>query len=131
MDKLIFKGDYSSKNARINVKLLLVHFVDENGIDFIYSPHLDLTGYGNSEAAAKDSFEIVLGDFIDYTLKKKTVSAVLRELGWKVKGQSKIPKKVTPPSMADVIMRNDYVSNIFDQYPVNTYHQDVELAVPA
>ncbi len=82
------------KSKSVRVKLFLVHFQDESKVHFIYSPHLDLTGYGNSVTEAKESFEIVFEDFVDYTIKKKTLAKVLTGLGWVLKGTEKHPKKV-------------------------------------
>lgn len=127
MADYVFKGKYSNEVGAVNVNLLLVHFQDENGINFIYSPHLDLTGYGNTAEEAKESFGIVFEDFVDYTLKKKTIGKVLKSLGWKVSGNLKKPKKILVPSITTVIGKNDYVSEIFDKYPVNTYHQQVGI----
>jgi hypothetical protein len=129
MTQYIFKSDFKSKEGVVKVNLLLVHFTDENDVDLIYSPHLDLTGYGKNLIDAKKSFKIVFEDFIDYTLKKKTLGKVLLDLGWEVKGNKKMPKKVLAPSIASVISSNDYVSEIFDKYPVNTYHQEVGIPV--
>lgn len=127
MAQYIFEGGYKNKKGYVKVKLLLFHFKDENNIHFIYSPHLDLTGYGNNVEEAKKSFEIVLEDFVDYTLKKKTMGRVLSGLGWKLKGSAKRPKKIIAPSITTVIEKNKYVSDIFDKYPVNTFHQEVGL----
>ncbi len=131
MSKYIFEGGFSNKESVVKVKLLLVHFRDEDDVHFIYSPHLDLTGYGKNVDDAKRSFEIVLEDFIDYTLKKKTLGKVLKELGWELKGSLKKPKKVLAPSITTVISNNEYVAEIFDKYPVNTYHKEVELPLSA
>ena len=81
MAEYLFHGDYRNKAGEIKVNLLLIHFQDENNIHFNYSPHLDLTGYGNNLKESKDSFEIVFEDFVDYTLKKKTLGKVLANLG--------------------------------------------------
>lgn len=129
MGQYIFRGDYKINQGEVMVDLLLVHFKDENDIHFIYSPHLDLSGYGKGLEEAKKSFEIVFKDFIDYTLKKKTLAKVLSSLGWKLKGSLKKPKKVLAPSIASVIGENKYVSEIFDKYPVNTFH--TEVGIPA
>ncbi len=129
MAKYLFQGDFKNKVGEVKVKLLLVNFKDENNIHFIYSPHLDLTGYGQSLDEAKKSFEIVFEDLIDYTLKKKSLGKVLSKLGWQLKGTIKKPKKVLAPSITSVINKNDYVSEIFDKYPVSTYHQ--EVGIPA
>jgi len=127
MAQYIFEGKYQNKSAGLKVKLLLFHFEDENNIHFIYSPHLDLTGYGNNLEDARKSFAIVFEDFIDYTLKKKTLGKVLTDLGWVLKGSAQKPKKVIAPGIISVIKDNKYVSEIFDKYPVNTYHQEVGL----
>ena len=129
MGEYIFKGNYKNKSGIVKVRLLLIHFKDENNIHFIYSPHLDLTGYGKSLSEAKKSFTIVFEDFIDYTLKKKTLGKILTELGWELKGSIKKPRKILAPSITTVIKENEYVSEIFDKYPVNTYHQ--EVGIPA
>ena len=129
MAEYIFQGKLQNTSTIIKVKLLLFHFVDENKINFIYSPHLDLTGYGNNTEEAKESFEIVLEDFVDYTMKKKTLGKVLNNLGWAITGSPKSPKKIVSPSITSVISENKYVSEIFDKYPVNTYHQEVGLPV--
>ncbi len=129
MAKYLFEGGFKNKSGNLIVKLLLIHFEDENNIHFIYSPHLDLTGYGNNLDEAKKSFEIVFEDFIDYTLKKRTLGKVLTDLGWELKGTIKRPKRVLAPSITSIIKENDYVSEIFDKYPVNTYHQ--EVGIPA
>ena len=127
MPQYIFEGKFQNKSGGVKVKLLLFHFVDENNIHFIYSPHLDLTGYANNLEEARKSFEIVFEDFVDYTLKKKTLGKVLTGLGWGLKGSALRPKKVIAPSITSVIKDNEYVSEIFDKYPVNTYHQEVGL----
>ena len=127
MGQYIFKGKYQNKSASVKVQLLLFHFTDENNVHFIYSPHLDLTGYGTDQEEAKKSFKIVFEDFVDYALSKKTLGKVLTSLGWELKGSAKKPKKVLMPSITSVIKENEYVSEIFDKYPVNTYHQEVGL----
>ncbi len=129
MPHYIFEGKYQDKSSIVRVRLLLVHFQDENKIHFIYSPHLDLTGYGHNATEAKESFEIVFEDFVDYTIKKKTLPKVLAGLGWTLKGTEKHPKKLIAPSIASVINDNEYVSEIFDKYPVNTFHKEVGLPV--
>lgn len=129
MAKYLFQGGYKNHAGEVKVNLLLIHFKDENNIHFIYSPHLDLTGYGENLGAAKKSFKIVFEDFVDYTLKKRTLGKILTKLGWELKGTLKRPKKVLAPSITSVISDNDYVSEIFDKYPVSTFHQ--EVGIPA
>ena len=127
MSGFTYNAEYKGEDHQVRVNLLLIHFVDRDGIDIIYSPHLDLSGYGHGVDAAKKSFEIALEDFVDYTIKKNTIGKVLAQLGWELKGRTKRPKKVIAPSITSIISHNDYVSEIFDTYPVNTYHKEVQI----
>lgn len=127
MSQYIYKKDFKSEYGSVKVKLLLLNFQDENGIHFIYSPHLDITGYGNSLNDAQKSFDIVLDDFVDYTLKKKTIGKVLEKLGWSIKGAVKFPKRIIAPSISTIIGSNKYVSEIFDKYSVNTFHENIQI----
>lgn len=127
MAEYIFQGKLQTTTNMVKVKLLLFHFEDDKKVNFIYSPHLDLSGYGNNLEEAQQSFQIALEDFVDYTLKKKTLGKVLMQLGWTIKGLSKKPKRILAPSITTIISANKYVSEIFDKYPVNTYHREVGL----
>lgn len=127
MGQYILRGKYQNKSSIVKVQLLLFHFTDENNVHFIYSPHLDLTGYGTDQEEAKKSFGVVFEDFVDYTLAKKTLGRVLTSLGWELKGSAKKPGKILAPGITSVIKDNEYVSEIFDKYPVNTFHQEVGL----
>lgn len=129
MAKFIYKGKIDTQQSSIRVKLFLIHFQDENKVHFVYSPHLDLTGYGHTFGDAKKSFEITLEEFIDYTVNKKTFEKVLTSLGWEINGQAPDLTKVLAPSITRVINENDYVSEIFDKYAVNTFHHEVGLPV--
>ncbi len=121
-----FEGDYSGNKKVVRANLLLIHFTDENGIHIIYSPHLDLSGYGKTEKEAKESFELVFKEFLDYTIKKKTLGKLLQKLGWKIKGSLKHPRKMIVPELKSVL-DNNYVSEIFDKYETHTYHQPVKI----
>jgi hypothetical protein len=127
MANYIFSADINNLNAKVRVNLFLIHFQDENNIHFIFSPHLDLTGYGNNLREAKKSFNIALDDFISYTINKKTLSKVLTGLGWKVKGSTRKPAKILAPSITSVIANNRHVSEIFDNHTAKTFHQEVEF----
>lgn len=118
------------RNNNIKAKILLFHFTDNQSVHFVYSPQLDLTGYGYSQEEAKQSFEVVFEDFVDYTIKKGTLGSVLKKLGWKQqKGPLKKPLKSIAPSITTVIANKKYVADIFDKYPLNSYHKVVELPI--
>jgi hypothetical protein len=127
MSNYIYLADINNSNAKVRVNLFLIHFQDENNTHFIFSPHLDLTGYGYNLREAKKSFNIALDDFISYTINKKTLSKVLTGLGWKVKGSTRKPAKILAPSITSVIANNRHVSEIFDNHIAKTFHQEVEF----
>lgn len=49
--------------------LSLIPF-NEGDVIIIYSPALDLSGYGYNEKEAKESFEITLEEFLNYIIEK-------------------------------------------------------------
>ena len=74
---------YRDDHHRINVKLSLIEF-EEDGLYFVYSPALDLTGYGATEKDARDSYDIAMEEFLKYTANKASINKELRRLGWTV-----------------------------------------------
>jgi hypothetical protein len=127
MANYLFSADINNTTTTVRVNLFLIHFQDENNVHFIFSPHLDLTGYGYNLRDAKKSFNIALEDFITYTVNKKTLSKVLSNLGWKIKGSNRKLVKVLAPSITSVISNNRHVSEIFDKHIAKTFHQEVEF----
>ena len=126
MDKATFTAEATTRPKRLTFKLLLLRFQDENDIHFVYSPHLDLSGYGYSYQEAQTSFEHMLSEFLDYTSKKGTLALLLKELGWKIKGSLKHPSQIAIPSLWN-LPKQDYLKEIFDKYPISTTHQEVKF----
>lgn len=57
-----------------NVEAKLDVFIYENdGFMVAYAPALDLMGYGKTVEDAKASFEVVVEDFFETTIKRKTL----------------------------------------------------------
>jgi predicted ribosome quality control (RQC) complex YloA/Tae2 family protein len=120
-----FKGNLSAnfhnQSSRINFDLPALAFEEEN-VHFIYSPALDLTGYGKTEEEAQQSFKEALDQFFDYTTNKKTFEQELRRLGWKIqKNRSKAP------SLVDMINQNDYLKEIFEEKQYRKFNQTVSM----
>lgn len=86
--------NFSNKGNKIDFNLPVIKF-EEESLFFIYSPALDLTGYGKTEGEAQSSFEETLSQFLNYTTNKKTLVSELKKLGWEV---SRI-KLVSPLSL--------------------------------
>lgn len=122
------EGKFSNRKATITVKIPVISF-EEDGNTIIYAPSLDVSGYGSDELKATESFKISLEDFFDYTIKKNTLAAELKRLGWHIKNNKL--KKVTPPSMNELLRDNEYLSDIYDHKKFNQFPTDIELPVIA
>lgn len=76
MNKLEIKDGY------INVSLDIFSF-REKDVRIMYSPALDLSGYGKTVEEAKRSFEVVFKEYLNYCIENNTLDADLIKHGWK------------------------------------------------
>ena len=97
-------------NYVFNISLSILVWEDD-GIHYIYSPALDLTGYGTSSVEAQESFEIMLDEFVRYTENKKTIYQELERLGWTV---NKKKKRVHPPEKEQMLQDNETYRNLIE-----------------
>lgn len=128
MDSLDLTGKYRGGKKRIDlkidVKLSLIQFV-EDGIYQVYSPALDLTGYGKTPDEAMASFKETSNEFLHYTTKKGTIYGELKKLGWNIKNK----KKVSSPSLIDLLNKNKYLADIFEDKQYTKIDQSVDIPV--
>lgn len=119
------KGEKKIGNKFVKVNLQ-VFFFEEDNIHYVYMPSFDLTGYGKTETAAKESLTVVLDEFLRYTLNKNTFFIEMQRLGWKVKNKN---KPMYAPKISDLININDQLKDIVNskQYTTSSY----EVKVPA
>lgn len=101
-------GQYRDGKNSVNVKLSLIEF-EEDGLHFVYSPALDLTGYGKTEEEATESYHEAMEEFLIYTTNKQTILDELERLGWTVSNKN----KVSAPSLPELIQNRDYLVQIF------------------
>ncbi len=120
----------SGSRAEITVNLQILEFKENDAI-IIYSPHLDLSGYGDNLEDARKSFDIAMEDFFSYTLNKKTLGKVLKELGWTFKGTVRKPKKPKAPSFSTMVANNEYLASILDEHKISMYKKPIEIPVSA
>ena len=126
MPTLHFDGKIGFPVGLYRVGLSLIEF-KEDDVTIIYSPALNLSGYGYSPDEAKNSFNIALHEFFRYTNNKKTFDKVLKELGWSVKGGKKTPK-IEAPLNSDLIAKNPLYNEIINSKNYRVYNEDVEFA---
>lgn len=119
-------GEYKhSKNTSIMINLQILEF-KEDDIFIVYSPHLDLSGYGKNKDEARKSFEIAIEDFLSYTLNKDTFAKVLIDLGWKIRMRAKV-KKPKAPSFSEMVANNEYLSEILDNHDIHMYQKPISM----
>lgn len=126
MSNLRFEGDIGLVDKRYFVSLSLIEF-KEDDVTIVYSPALDLSGYGYSSEEAKNSFNIALHEFLRYTSNKNTVNDILKDLGWKIKGSKKNPK-YQPPLNTELVNKNALYSDILNSKNYKVFNEDVEFA---
>lgn len=109
MDKKRANAKYSDrkKNVEVNVSIFLW---DEDSLFYVYSPALDITGYGLNKEEARESFETILHEFILYTQNKKTIFKELENLGWAV---NKRKKRVISPEFEDMLSENEHFKHLY------------------
>lgn len=57
------------KTLNVTVNVPVLSFKEDNA-NIIYCPALDLSGSGNTESEAKESFEIVVTESLKYSVRK-------------------------------------------------------------
>jgi len=117
------KGRFSGKKETIDFEFSLVAYEDEK-LQVVYCPALDLFGYGKTEREAERSFSIVLEEHIRYTTNKNTFLKDLKQHGWKVSG-----KKYFAPPLGQMLKKNDQFSEIFNHK--NYFKYTKTVSVPA
>ena len=125
MSKLHLTADLGFGNGKYHVGLSLVEFEEDN-VTIIYSPALDLSGYGYSQPEAKQSFSEALHEFFQYT-NKKTLDKVLKDLGWAIRGSKKKPK-FNPPKDSDLVSLNPLYNEIVNSKSYKVSREEVEFA---
>ncbi len=78
---------------KINIGVKLPVSIIREGKKYIaYTPALDLSTSGRNYQEAKKRFSEIVGIFFEEIVNKKTLDAVLRDLGWQ-----KVQEKWNPP----------------------------------
>ncbi len=108
-----FLGKLSSKTQRktVEIKVDIIEY-DEEEIYYIYSPALDLIGYGDTLPAARESWELVLAEYVQYALNKKTLFKDLESRGWQVKKKN----FVQPPTFSWLLENYEGLSDIYNRH---------------
>lgn len=127
MENLGFKGTWGNNNLKIKVTIDVISFEDE-GSTIFYCPAFDLSGYGNDDKEAKQSFQIVLDQYFTYTLNKGTFNKELKRLGWKVTKSKRKP--ITPPNLESLLRDNENFNTIFNNHDFKKFTEGIDIPQP-
>lgn len=124
MNPLKADGKFSNEKGSVTVTVPVIAFKEDNA-QIIYCPALDLSGSGNTESQARESFATVVAGYLNYTTHKGTLWTDLKKLGWTIKKSKKKP--ASPPPMPELLENNEEFSRIFDNYPYKKFDTGVSL----
>jgi hypothetical protein len=123
------EADFKNSEGKMHIRIAMFSF-KENDNFIVYTPHLEVSGYGKSEEEAMNSFNTCLGEFLDYITNKKTMHTVLSQLGWELKkGSVKHPKKITAPQWTDLLKSNEDLTRILANQEFSKKDRDLAIAV--
>ncbi|MBO0932381.1 hypothetical protein [Fibrella aquatilis] len=106
-----------------DIRLALLSYIEED-VHVVYSPALDLYGYGNDEFEARSSFAITLEEYLSYTTKENTLLADLRRLGWFVDPQT---HTVAVPLWTSLLTGNEHLTDIVTNRPFKKFDQPAHI----
>lgn len=119
---LNLNGVLNVDKQRVEMKLPIIYFKDENEIEILYCPSLELSGYGKSYDEAKESLKIVIAEFFTYIIHKRTITKVLNELGWNKRKHGFIP-----PLNSELIQRDELYHDIVNNKPYQMLYEEIAI----
>ena len=126
MSKKQLLASFTLKGGYIMTVGVSVLLWEEAGIHYVFSPSLDITGYGKTEKESKRSFEVMLDEFVDYTHSKGTVYKELERLGWTVNRKK---KRVKAPDHNELMSDNESYREIAMRAGVRSEQREVAFAL--
>ncbi|MES2765572.1 MAG: hypothetical protein V4642_06885 [Bacteroidota bacterium] len=123
MAHVAVKADFPQHG--LTVKLSLFTFIEEN-VHVVYSPALDLYGYGNDEHEARHSFEVALQEYILHTAEHKTLDKDLKKYGWTI---DKKHGALQSPDVSTLLQKNSVFKNFVNTHAFKKF--DVSVQLPA
>jgi len=81
---MVLRDEINIKKGNINLSLVLFTY-EQHGDQVIYSPALDLAGFGDTLEEAKSAFDDSMQLYLEFVLTEETFETELHKLGWKKK----------------------------------------------
>lgn len=125
MAKGKLSASYQTEKHQVDIGVDILTWT-EDSIFFMYSPSLDITGYGNTENEAKQSFKIMLNEFVKYTTNKQTIFDELERLGWTVNRKKKRAKQ---PLENELLADNDFLKSLLNKQDIKKETRELSLSL--
>lgn len=110
MDKQQLSASLKFNKGRVNLSLE-VYLFQEDGIDIAYCPALDISAVGDSVDNAKEEFEQILAEHLEWCVENDTLEADLINHGWKPKGQR---NNYLAPKTTNMLIGNELLRDVVD-----------------
>jgi hypothetical protein len=101
-----------AKQDSVEVDLNLISFIEEE-LYYVYSPEMDLYGYGQTDVQARESFDFILRETLQKLTKEGVLFDELKKLGWFIK-QSRKTVELVVPLFSDLVNVNSELKEIVD-----------------
>lgn len=95
---------------------------EEDGSKIVYSPALNIIGYGKTYDEAVSDFEFCLGEFFHSTLTNGSFEKELSRLGWKCQEE-----QMTAPTMLELLPTDDIFREMFNN--LNYRKQNLSVSI--
>ena len=116
--------------VNVNANIPVIEFKEEN-VYYLYTPALDVYGYGYTKTEAKDSFEICIEEFFKYTIENGTLVKVLTEdLGWKIT-ETETKPVLTSPDFFKSLKRSEDVYKSLSTLAFQKFNKIVKIPIAA
>ena len=103
---------------------LSLYIFPEDSHSIAYCPALDLSGYGADEGQAREDLAMVMEEYFEYTVEKKTLHEDLKRLGWTMAG-----REMTPPNLAHMQVMNEDFNQVLNNESVKRVEMVVQIPV--
>ena len=107
---ITFAARKDTKTMKTDISIRVSVYTFREGDNVIaYCPSLDLSGYGRTQKEAKESFGVVMKDYLDYCTSEGTLHEDLISHGWQME-----PRHAAEPALQHMIRRNRELRDILD-----------------
>lgn len=118
------------EGGQYTIMLDVIEF-QEGGAHLVVVPALDLTGTGDTAAAARASLHDALIEFLRYTNNKGTLPEVLGAMGWQFQQGKGKNFSAIPPSLFELARQQPELAELLEHGAFTKYQQALQLPIPA